>query len=643
MSNTSIRGVKQAQERANRKAPGGGVFKTVDKLYEDMRSGRITQDSFQNFLANVGIGTDNLTSGSTYGFNPVTRNRILLEWIHRGSWVGGMAIDVIADDMTRAGVELKGEIEATDIERINEAATTLGLLNSVNDTVRWSRLYGGAVMVPLIDGQDMANPLQTGRIAPNQLKGFLVLDRWMVDPSLEKLVDEYGPDYGMPMFYRITGEAPGLRNKKVHHSRILRLEGDRLPYWQRVIENLWGTSVLERIYDRLVAFDSATQGGSQLVYKAWLRTMKIKGLREIVSAGGQKMVGLTKYVDMMRRFQGIEGITLIDGEDELVINEHGAFAGLAEALGEFGRQLGGALQIPLVRLFGESPGGLNATGESDLKTYYDGILQRQERNLRVPLTRFYRILAASEGIRLPDGFTLGFKPLWQMSDKDKAEIAEITTRTVVSAVESQLLTPAEGAQELKQSSDITGIMTSISDESIQALKDQPPPGAGDMGLPATENAISQLGGGNRQLALHDAAHKASTGMGYFHDLQVVVEHPKGAIRKGIDGNRKPWEVTMPADYGYVRGTLGADLDPIDCYVGPDHASRQVYIVDQLDPYTHRFDEHKCLLGFYTPDSAKEAYLAGHNQGAKTFGSLREMGMDEFKTWLTQPRLVREAV
>ena len=61
-----------------------------------------TVDSFVNFSANIGVGTDNIMSGGTYGFNPITRNRTLLEWIHRGSWIGGLAVNIIADDMLRA-------------------------------------------------------------------------------------------------------------------------------------------------------------------------------------------------------------------------------------------------------------------------------------------------------------------------------------------------------------------------------------------------------------------------------------------------------------------------------------------------------------------------------------------------------------
>src|ERR1700732_367897 len=85
----------------------------IRKLQQDAAVER-TLDSLQNFTAALGYGTDTLLSQGTYGFNPITRVRTLLEWIHRGSWLGGVAIDLVADDMTRAGIELKGDIEAKE-------------------------------------------------------------------------------------------------------------------------------------------------------------------------------------------------------------------------------------------------------------------------------------------------------------------------------------------------------------------------------------------------------------------------------------------------------------------------------------------------------------------------------------------------
>lgn len=433
-----------------------------------------TVDSFVNFAHNLGIGADNPMTSSSYGFNPVTRNRTLLEWVHRGSWIGGVAVDVVADDMTRAGVELKGEIKPEDISRLEEVAVNLGIWNTIGDTIKWARLYGGAIAVILIDGQDPETPLRLNTIRKDQFRGLLSLDRWMVEPQLNDLVTDYGASLGQPKFYRVTAQAPALSNMRIHYSRCVRLEGIRLPYWQRLMENLWGLSVLERLYDRMIAFDSATTGAAQLVYKSYLRTYKIKDLRQVVAAGGDALNGLTSYVDMMRRFQGIEGITLLDADDDFAASGHSAFSGLSDALTQFGQQLSGALQIPLVRLFGQSPAGFS-TGETDLRNYYDTIKQQQEQQLRVPLTKIYRAMAASEGIMLPEGTRLDFRSLWQLNDTEKADIASKVQTAVGAAEESGLITREVALKELRQNAHTTGIFTNITDEMIKEAATEPPP------------------------------------------------------------------------------------------------------------------------------------------------------------------------
>lgn len=448
----------------------------------------LATDSFVNFSQKMGMGADNALSTSSYGFNPISRNRNLLEWIHRGSWIGGVAVDLVADDMTRAGVEFLTELPPDATEQLERVATNLGTWNMINECIRWGRLYGGSICVALIDGQDFRQPLRLETVGPKQFKGLLTLDRWMVEPSLEDLVTEMGPHLGLPKYYRVQANAPALRGCAIHHSRVMiRHVGVELPYQQRLMENLWGLSVIERLYDRMVAFDSASMGAAQLVYKAYLRTLKVTGLREIVAQGGKALDGLVAYTEMMRRYQGNEGVTLLDAEDEFDVQQTSAISGIGDSLTQFGQQLSGALQIPLVRLFGQSPQGMNATGESDMRLYYDHIKQQQVKNMLVGVTNVYRLIAQSEGIRLPDTFSVDFRSLWELSDTDKANIASTVGTAVSSAVDSGLIGRQTGLKELRQSGRRTGVFTNITEQMIAAADDEvgPPPGM-ELALPGME-------------------------------------------------------------------------------------------------------------------------------------------------------------
>ena len=462
------RKVSVVAEAAAARAQGAEL---ASQLAAKTRSG----DSFQNFGLNLGMGTDNALADSTYGFNPITRNRTLVEWIHRGSWLGGVAVDLVADDMTRAGVEFGSDLKPNEGDRLHSAAVQLAIWDTINDGIRWARLYGGCIVVMLINGQKFNTPLRLETVGPDQFRGLYALDRWMIEPSLNDLVTELGPSLGMPRYYTVSSDAPALRGLKIHYSRILRLEGTRLPWNQRAAENLWGLSVYERLYDKMVAFDSATQGAAQLVYKSSIRTYKLMGMRELVGGDSEAQMILSKYVDMMRRFQGIEGITLIDGNDDFVVNQSSSFPGIADALVQFGQQLSGALQIPLVRLFGQSPAGLNSTGDADLITYYDGIAHQQERSLRTAVEHIYQAIAQSEGIDLPPEFSVRFKPLWQMNNEQKAAIGTQNTTAVIQAHDSGVIGRATALKELKQQSSITGLWSNISDEEIAEAEEEPPP------------------------------------------------------------------------------------------------------------------------------------------------------------------------
>lgn len=439
----------------------------------------VTNDSFLNLAHKLGMGADNALSAGTYGFNPITRNRTLLEWIHRGSWIGGLVVDVVADDMVRAGAEYVTEMPPDDIEALDRITTALNIWPEIGNVVRWGRLYGGCLGVVLIDGADMKEPLTRDSIGPGDFKGLLALDRWMVEPSYNDLVEEMGPHLGKPRYYRVSQNAPALRGKVIHHSRVaFRVVGHALPYNQALTEGLWGCSVLERLYDRMVAFDSASMGIAQLIFKAHLRTLAVKDLREIVSMGQNSAAlrGLVSYVENMRRYQSSEGVTMIDAEDTMRIDQMSAISGVGDALDRLGQQLSGAAQVPLVRLFGQSPAGLNSTGEADMRMYYDGIGQQQSRDLLTGVQLVYKCAAISAGIKLPSGFTLGFRSLWEMSDTEKGTVTTSASNAITAAHEAGLISAYTAMKELRQVGRKTGVFTNITEEDLsKADRELAPP------------------------------------------------------------------------------------------------------------------------------------------------------------------------
>ncbi len=114
----------------------------------------------------------------------------------------------------------------------------------------------------------------------------------------------------------------------------------------------------------------------------------------------------------------------------------------------------------------------------------------------------------------------------------------------------------------------------------------------------------------------------ATNLVSFHGLEIIIETPKGGERSGLAPDGSLWTVTMPVDYGYIRRTVGADGEQVDCYLGDDRDSDSVWIISQND-LEGAFDEHKVMLGFADLDSALATYRAAFSdgRGADRIGSV----------------------
>ena len=121
----------------------------------------------------------------------------------------------------------------------------------------------------------------------------------------------------------------------------------------------------------------------------------------------------------------------------------------------------------------------------------------------------------------------------------------------------------------------------------------------------------------------------------FQGLPISIENEKDSERSGVGPDGKPWSVTMPAPYGYVRRTEGMDGDHVDVYVGPSEDSDKVFVIDQVDADTGEPDEHKCMVGFNTEDEARNTYQKAFSdgRGPDRIGKITPMTMDGFKEWL----------
>ena len=446
-------------------------------------------DGVFNPLLRIGQGTGNTTNATSYRPRYQTINQKELEWAYQGSWICGLAVDIVAEDMTREGIDIKADDPAV-IDALNAMLDDCRVWDGLCDVLKWSRLYGGAIAVMLIDGDKMEAPL--ANVRRGAFKGLAIFDRWQIEQSSE-VVQDFGPNFGLPMYYTILSDKSAIETTgmRVHHSRVLRFEGRRLPFNLRQAYGGWGASILEPLFDRIEMYDLASQGASQLLSKAYLRYYKVKGLRDILT-NDLARDGFLRQMDIVREFQGIEGLTVGDVEDDFQTLQY-AFTGIPEIMLQFGQQISGAIGVPLVRLFGQSPVGFNSTGESDLRIYYDNIRHDQDTDLRPGMKRLLNVMYESTtGSKPGKDLSFDFRSLWQMTNEQKAQSAQNMTAAILSALQSDAIPISVAMKELKKLSDTVGIFASITDEDIEAAEES------DSGLMPPDVPMEVQGAGQQE-------------------------------------------------------------------------------------------------------------------------------------------------
>lgn len=463
---------------------------------------RVATDNLKNFVAALGTRQDK-RSHSFYAF-PLTLTRVELENMFRSSWLAKRIVRTPADDMTRAWVERKwdGWDKPGDnlMAQLRRAEKQFNIRGKVNDALTWGRLYGGAGIVLDIKGQeDWSQPLDIRTIQKGQLRNLHVLDRWRLAATGELDEDRRSPNYGKPKFFTISGSAGASTSQYlVHWTRILKFEGEPLPWFIWIQNAFWDDSVLQHVAEVIRDYDATMAGIASLVYEASVDIITSPGLAQALTPGGQlsqqvvdryAALGVLKSINHMMVLDGGKVNGPKDQAHEEWQQKTTTFAGLKDVAEKFMVNVCGAADIPMTRLFGQSPAGLTATGESDIRNYYDRLDGDRERVLRHPMETLDEVLLRHLSGDMPTGYELDFGALWQVTDKERAEIQKLNAeRDQIYLVQGAVLEHVI-AEELRSS----GVYKSMTEKDVQLIAHmaaqailQPPPGK--PGQPATKKA-----------------------------------------------------------------------------------------------------------------------------------------------------------
>lgn len=441
-------------------------------------------DGFSNPMARLGIGTPNLMEGTAYPLQRITRNYNLLNSLYREHWIVRQIIDVIPADMLKNWITLTTEVSPALLKEVDLELRKTQLIQKLKVGLQWGRLFGGAIGVMMVAGQgnDLSEPLDLSRMLPGDFCGLMIFDRWnSVDPSVEVVDDIRAPEFGLPKYYTVTDTASGALIR-VHYSRVLRFIGDDLPYWEAQAEQQWGASAIESIFDELKKRDNVSWNIAQLTFMASLRVLKMQDLGQMLSAlDPASQNELYRTIQAQNWLMSNMGMQVLDATDDMQSHQY-TFGGISDVYQQFMMDIAGAARIPATKLFGRSPSGMNATGESDLQNYYDMIAQEQESKLRPILNKVLPVLCMSVFGAVPDDLDFEFDPVSEPSDRERSDLAKSGTENVVAALNAGLVSKRTALKELKQQSERTGVWTNITDADIMNASDEIEE-EGEMGVP----------------------------------------------------------------------------------------------------------------------------------------------------------------
>lgn len=433
-----------------------------------------TMDAFSNPAARLGFGTMDLTQATTYPMTRLTQNYELLTSLYRDNWIVQNIVATIPNDMIRKWYEIKSGIAPDYINKMVKLERRTQIRKKLLLGMYWGRLYGGAVGVILINGQDdMSQPLDMDMVLPGSFLGLQILDRWSgAYPEGELVTDPSDPDFGLPAYYTIRDDTTGYMVARVHHSRIIRFIGRELPWLEQVTEVYWGESELEAIYNEVVRRDNVAANIASLTFRANVNYMETDGLDQLLG---------TANTEMQRRFYNTLAAqsimesnfgTRVINKGDAIHNTQYTFTGLPEVYDRVMMDVAGAARTPVTKLFGRSPAGLNSTGESDMKNYYDYIDGLRENELRPIIERLLPVMALSAWGMIPDDLDIQFPPMQTADAKEQAEITERSVNSILSVYQNDLIDAATAQQELQAIGEETGMFSKITDDAIEAARGQ---------------------------------------------------------------------------------------------------------------------------------------------------------------------------
>ena len=427
-------------------------------------------DAYSNAPARLGWGAANLANGVEYPLTRLTQNYMLLLSLYRGSGILRRIIDKPVEDALAHWFKIDSQITPDQIDVLERAQRRTKIKKQIEQGMKWGELFGGAAGLMLIEGHGdiLDQPLDLATVGPDSFKGIYVVDRWSgVYPSGDIVTDIGSSAFGEPEYYEMRVSEDATAEMRVHHSRILRFTGDELPYWEKQVEQHWGCSKIETVFEDLNQYNSIKANIEALLYKAQVWVESVKNLQSFLGTAPNMMQ--RNYWEVQKaqnELMSSMNTRYIDSESKLEDHQF-SFAGLDKIFEMSMYAMSSVSGIPITILFGRSASGMDATGDADMDNYYTLLEGKQENKAKPVIEQVLPVLCMSEFGSVPDDINVVFNPVRIPSEKERAENGVAKTTAVVGAFTAGLVTRKQGLGELQGMSAATGMWGNVTDEDVE--------------------------------------------------------------------------------------------------------------------------------------------------------------------------------
>jgi phage-related protein (TIGR01555 family) len=483
----------------------------------------LRMDGLANALTGMGTGRDKSRHTTTQPIVFLTQEE--LENLY-GEWIPRRIIDVVAEQSTRKGYKVLfgGDgARAEEVAGIEQTIEDLYILEHFMLASKNARLYGGSVILLYIDdGRAADQPVNKRNI--RAIEGMEVLDRWQIAPIIS---EESLYDYSKATYYQIISgdliQQPQLQ--KIHKDRILRFDGEWLPYRIRQRNYGWGMSSLQTIYDSFRHYWTGLNSAATVLVEFDVFVHKLRGLSTMLAAGKEADVRQRLVLNDMSKsiYRGYA----IDAEREELDYVTRNLTGIGDVLEKLRIDIIGASQIPHTILFGESPSGLGATGRSEERDFAKFLGDYQAAHYKRPLQKLMEMIMLSKtgptNGELPQSWRVAFNDLFELNEREKADV-----RARVAAVDGRMLQlgvlHAQEVRDARYGGSEWSMETAL-DPSLKANDAMLAPKAGGSVPPGGRDPLNEENG---TLPIDGTREVADSKAGLF--LEGDLEHKRGDVQ-----------------------------------------------------------------------------------------------------------------